>query len=578
MNRTTSLLSRFLLLLLLAVGPAGIAVAAATSTNRSAFSLTGNYLAGSQALFDLRTEEAADYMRQALIDGWDNPYVVERGFVAYAANGDIEDAAQTARRLLELDANNDLARLVIATEAVKRRSYDSAIRELAQIGTDNFAGITGGILRAWAFAGDGKADEATAQLDRIGRNGLGDFLVFHRALMADLSGRSDEAIEYARQAYEVEPYVARIVEAYTRMLGNAGRFDEAEDVLERYAAEGLAHPLVTLVADSIEDRRRPGLFAPSVQDGAAEMFHGIGVALARDGSSDLALVFLRLGLYLNPDADVIALVLGQILDGAGEHQAANAIYEGVSEASPLKPTAIVRVAENLDAMGDRDEALRRLTNIVQANPDDLDALSVLGDLQRTAERYADAAATYTRALELAPGDTPGDWRFYYVRGIAYERNQEWPKAEADFQRALELRPDQPQVLNYLGYSWVDKGINLVPALEMIEKAVAAAPNDGYIVDSLGWAFFRLGRYEEAVETLERAVQLRPNDPEINDHLGDAYWRAGRQLEARFQWKVAADVDDEGNVTKRVQPKLANGLEPLPKAAEPDPGSTPVAAN
>ena len=576
MNTTMSLLTRVLLVLVLALG-AGTATAATTS-NRSSVGLTGNYLAGSQALFDLHTEEAAAFMRQALIDGWDNPYVVERGFVAYAANGDIEDAARTAQRLLELDPNNDLARLVIATEAVKRRSYGAAIDELEQVGNDNFAGITGGILRAWAFTGDGQTAAAVAQLDRIGRNGLGDFLVFHRALMADISGRSDEAIGFARQAYEVEPFVARIVEAYTRMLGNAGRFDEAEDVLERYAAEGLSHPLVTLVSEAVEHRRRPGLFATDVQAGAAEMFHGIGVALARDGSSDLSLVFLRLGLYLNPDADVIALVLGQILDGAGEHEAANAIYEGIAETSPLKPTAIVRVAENLDAMGDREEALRRLANIVRANPDDLDALSVLGDLQRTAEQYAEAAATYTKALELSAGDTPSDWRFYYVRGIAYERNDEWPKAEADFKRALELRPDQPQVLNYLGYSWVDKGIHLVPALEMIETAVAAAPNDGYIVDSLGWAFYKLGRYDEAVETLERAVQLRPNDPEINDHLGDAYWRAGRQLEARFQWKVAADVDEEGNVLERVQPKLANGLDPLPDAAKPDRvvGSAPAA--
>jgi tetratricopeptide (TPR) repeat protein len=574
---TSRQLSRFLLLLLLTLGLA--AGATASSSGRSP-GLTGNYLAGSQALFDLRTEEAARFMRQALIEGWDNPFVVERGFIAYAANGDIEDAAATGRRLLELDPNNDLARLVIATEAVKRRSYDTAIRELEQVGTDNFAGITGGILRAWAFTGNDQVDEATAELDRIGRNGLDDFLVFHRALMADVSGRDNEAIEFARKSYEVEPFVARIVEAYARMLGNAGRFDEAEEVLERYAAEGLVHPLVTIVADAVDKRRRPGLFAPSVQAGAAEMFHGIGVALARDGSSDLALVFLRLGLYLNPEADVIALVLGQILDGAGEHQAANAVYDRVAPDSPLKPTATVRVAENLEAMGKRDEALRRLANIVQANPEDLDALSVLGDLQRTAERYADAAATYTRALELAPGDSPSDWRFYYVRGIAYERNKEWPKAEADFKRALQLRPDQPQVLNYLGYSWVDKGMNLEEALEMIEAAVAAAPNDGYIVDSLGWAFYKLGRFEEAVETLERAVQLRSDDPEINDHLGDAYWRAGRRLEARFQWKVAADVDKEGNVAERVQPKLANGLDPLPEVAKPDPvvGSAPAAVH
>jgi Flp pilus assembly protein TadD len=288
----------------------------------------------------------------------------------------------------------------------------------------------------------------------------------------------------------------------------------------------------------------------------------------------VALVFLRLGHYLDRSADVIALVIGQLLDRAGEHEAANAVYDGIPATSPLKPTAVVRVAENLDSMGDRDEALRRLSNIVKANPEDLEALSVLGDLQRTAQRYAEAAETYTAALALTPGDQPADWRFYYVRGIAYERNKEWPKAEADFKKALELRPNQPQVLNYLGYSWVDQGVNLEPALEMIEKAVEQAPNDGYIVDSLGWAFYRLGRFDEAVQALEKAVRLRPNDPEINDHLGDAYWRADRRLEARFQWSIAAYVDEEdGSVKARAQAKLARGLEPVPEIVHGD-----IAAN
>jgi tetratricopeptide (TPR) repeat protein len=410
-------------------------------------------------------------------------------------------------------------------------------------------------------------------LNGIGEAGLEDFLVFHRALIDDVAGHGAEAIETAKRAWESDPFVARIVEAYARMLGNAGRFDEAAEVIEKFENEGLTHPLVDAVEEAIDAKRRPGLFAPNVQAGAAEMFHGVGVALARDGSADVALVFLRLGHYLDPGADVIALVVGQLLDGAGEHEAANVVYDRVPATSPMKPTAVVRVAENLDALGDREEALRRLGNIVRANPEDLEAISVLGDLQRTAEQYAEAAQSYTRALELTPGDPPGDWRFYYVRGIAYERNKEWPKAEADFLKALELRPDQPQVLNYLGYSWVDQGMNLQRALQMIEKAVEQAPNDGYIIDSLGWAFYRLGRFDEAVQTLEQAVQLRPNDPEINDHLGDAYWRAGRMLEARFQWSIAADVDDDGNVKERVQAKLANGLEPVPEIA---PGE--VAAN
>jgi len=377
--------------------------------------------------------------------------------------------------------------------------------------------------------------------------------------MAEAAGDTEEAITLAGQAFEREPYVARIAEVYARILANAGRFEEALDVIGAFEGQGLSHPVVTIVKEQVEAGQRPGIFAANVQVGAAEMFHGIGVALSRDGSLDLALVFLRMGLYLDPSADVIALAVGQLLDSAGQHEAASTIYEAVPATSPMKPTAVVRVAQNLDAKGDRSEALRRLNNIVASRPGDLDAVSVLGDLLRYDDQYSKAAEAYTKALELTGGESPADWRFYYVRGIAYERDKQWPKAESDFLKALELNPDQPAVLNYLGYSWIDQDMNLEPALEMIEKAVEAQPQDGYIVDSLGWAFYKLDRIDEAVKTLERAVLLRPNDAEINDHLGDAYWKAGRELEARFQWNVAASVDEEGNVKERTALKLADGL-------------------
>jgi Flp pilus assembly protein TadD len=552
--------------LLASVMTLGSAVALESSSYIPVFgqTATGSYLAGRQALADLRTQEAATYFRTAAEEDWDNPVVVERSFIAYAANGDIKDAARVARHLLELSAPNDLASLIIGTEAVKQERYGDAIDYLEEMGGDTFAGITGGILRAWALIGEGRTDEANEVLDEIGQGGLEDFLVFHRAVMADVAGDSARAMDLAKKAWETDPYVARIVEAYARILGNAGRFEEAEEVIAQFDARGLNHPLVAAVKSRIDQKQRPGVFAADIQAGAAEMFHSVGVALAREGSPEISAVFLRLGMYLDTNADVIDLVYGQLLDGAGQHQAANAVYDAIPPNSPMKPMAIVRAAENLDALGDRDEALRRLGNIVQTNPNDLDALSVLGDMQRSAQLYSEAAETYTKAIEVAGGDAPGDWRYYYVRGISYERNKEWPKAEVDFKRALELNPDQPQVLNYLGYSWVDQGINLLPALEMIEKAVAAAPNDGYIIDSLGWAFYRLGRFEEAVEQLELAVRLRSTDPEINDHLGDAYWRTGRELEARFQWNIAAAVDEEGNVKERVAEKLANGLPPLEK--------------
>jgi tetratricopeptide (TPR) repeat protein len=537
-------------------------------------SATGAYMAGQQALKDLRTDEAARYFADAAQADWDNPILVERAFVALATDGQIGRAASTARRMLELDARNELAELVVATEALKERRYGAAARQLATISQDTFSGITAGILRAWALVGDNRSDEAQALMEELGANGLEDFLVFHRALMAEAAGDDELAIELAARAFEAEPYVARMAEVYARMLANRGDFDAARDVLDAFEAEGLTHPIIETVREAVEAERRPGVFAANVQIGAAEMFHGIGVALSRDGSADLALVFLRLGVYLDPGADVISMALGQLLDGAGQHESANAIYDAIPATSALKPMAVVRVAQNLDATGDRAEAIRRLKNIVATQPDDLDAVSVLGDLLRYDEDYLAAAEAYGQALAITGGESPADWRFYYVRGIAYERAKQWPDAEADFLKALDLNPDQPQVLNYLGYSWVDQGINLEPALEMIEKAVERAPNDGYIIDSLGWAFYRLGRYDEAVQALEQAVQLRPNDPEINDHLGDAYWRAGRRLEARFQWSIAIDVDEEdGNVKARAQAKLASGLEPVPEIA---PGE--VAAN
>ena len=524
-------------------------------------SVSGAYMAGQQAIKDLRTDEAARYFNDAAQADWDNAILVERAFVALAADGQIAKAANTARRMLELDPTNQLAELVVASEALKERRFSAAVRRLDNVSEDSFSGITAGLLRAWALVGDGRAGEAEALMTRLGALGLEDFLVFHRALMNEAAGNADEALALAQRAYDVEPYVARVAEVYARMLANSGDFDAARDVLDAFEAQGLSHAVIRTVREAVDAGRRPGVFTTSVQVGAAEMFHGIGVALSRDGSMDLALVFLQLGVYLDPSSDVIALALGQLLDTTGQHEMANAVYDAIPARSPLKPTAVVRIAQNLDSMGDRPEALRRLGNIVASTPDDLDAVSVLGDLLRYDEQYLEAADAYTDAIAITGGESPADWRFYYVRGIAYERAGEWPKAEADFKRALELNPDQPQVLNYLGYSWIDMDMHLDEALEMIETAVEAQPMDGYIIDSLGWAFYKLGRLDEAVETLERAVMLLPSDPEINDHLGDAYWKAGRRLEARFQWNIARSVDTTGNVVERAQAKLADGLTP-----------------
>ncbi|WP_421760686.1 tetratricopeptide repeat protein [Devosia sp.] len=564
MTQTARLLTGAILALTLSTSVV-MALDSSEAMPLSTISATGNFLAGRQALQDLRTGDAAELFNAAAQADWDNPVTVERSFMAFAANGQIEDAARVATHLIELTGPNDMASLVIGTEALKQRRYAAAAKALEKAGGDTFAGVTGGIIRAWALSAEGQDAESSKLLDTLGQGGLEDFLVFHRALMADVAGRSSEALDFAKKAYEGDPNVVRVVEAYTRMLGNAGRFDEAEAVIAKFDATGLDHPLIDAVKASIDLKQRPGVFATNVQAGAAEVFNSMGVALGRESAPEITAVFLQLGMYLDPNADAIDLVYGQLLDEAGQHDEANDVYNHIASTSVMKPMAVVRVAENLAALGDRDKALTQLASIVSSSPKDVDALSVLGDMQRAAEKFDDAADSYSKALAIVGGESPADWRFYYVRGISYERGKHWDKAEADFKKALVLNPDQPQVLNYLGYSWVDKGINLIPALDMIQKAVDASPNDGYIVDSLGWAYYRLGRFAEAVTTLEKAVQMRSTDPEINDHLGDAYWRAGRELEARFQWNIASAVDEpDGAVRARVKLKLAGGLDAVPQ--------------
>ncbi|HHG91303.1 MAG TPA: tetratricopeptide repeat protein [Devosia sp.] len=543
----------------LALVPVASALSQSDSPGFGLPSPSGSFLAGQEALNTLGVNMAAQAFLDATQTQWESPEIIERAFASLAAAGRIDEAESLARHLLELQPGNNLAKLLVATVALKERRYTSTIRQMETLGLDSFIDISGLLVEAWAYLGQSDLKAAFAVLERLEGNGLENFLIFHKALMADFAG-DKQAIELAEKAYEADPFISRSVEVYARVLGNAGRFAEALEVLDAYEREGLSHPSLIPVRADIEAGRLPGKYATNVAAGAAELYHGIGAALARDGASDIAMVFLQLGLYLNPKSDNIALAIGDLFDSAGRFELANQAYASIRDGSPFKSGAAVLMAANLDNLGDRDGAIAELGAIVKAEPDNVEALTALGDLLRSDEQYSRAIQAYTRIIGIVGGEHPRDWRYFYVRGIAYERNGEWEAAESDFLRALELNPDQPQVLNYLGYSWVDQGVNLEPALTMIEKAVKANPRDGYIVDSLGWAIYKMGRYEDAVRILEEAVRLLPNDPEINDHLGDAYWYAGRKREARFQWTIARSVDRRGVVTERVIPKLENGLD------------------
>jgi tetratricopeptide (TPR) repeat protein len=296
-----------------------------------------------------------------------------------------------------------------------------------------------------------------------------------------------------------------------------------------------------------------------VQAGASEALYGLGASLGRRGGEDHGLVYLQRSRYLVPSHPLALLSLADLYEALKKPELAIKVYERVPGNSPLHRNAAIQMAGNLDQLERTDEAKKHLTTLIAEHPDDMEAIVALGNIQRAHKEFKECGDVYSKGIAQLKNPVKANWVIFYFRGICYERSKQWPLAEADLKKALELFPEQPHVLNYLGYSWIDQGIKLDEGMEMIKRAVAQRPDDGYIVDSLGWAYYRIGNYEEATKQLERAIELKPEDPTINDHLGDAYWRIGRTLEAKFQWAHARDLKPDPDELPKIQEKLANGL-------------------
>ena len=296
------------------------------------------------------------------------------------------------------------------------------------------------------------------------------------------------------------------------------------------------------------------------QDGVAEVFYTMASVLQGEAEDGYTLIHARVTAWLRPDHTEARLMAAGLLESLGQHGLAGEAYAAIPADDPSYHVAEIGRAETLIAEGKVDAALEVLTALTKSHGTLFEVQAALGDAFRRQERFAESIAPYTAAIALVPDAQPRHWSLYFSRGISLERTGDFPAAEADFRKALALNPDQPQVLNYLGYSFVDRGVNLPEALGMIERAVAAQPEAGYIIDSLAWALFRLGRYAEAVEPMERASLLEPVDPVVTDHLGDVYWAVGRKLEARFQWHRALSFAPEEKDAKRIRRKLEVGLD------------------
>ena len=522
----------------------------------------GNYLSALVASADRDTLAAEVYYREALRADPRNPDLLERAFAAALSNGDEPSANSLGERLLMRDQNNNLARLAIAVHDIEQGQFATARAHLASADATRVRDVTTALLSAWCYAGQSDLHHALDALDRIHDRSVLAFRDYHAGLIAGLLGNSAEAARRLKSAYDNDKNSLRFADAYARVLAAEGDLAGATKVYEDFSTVIPHHPLIERALADLKTNHALDPLVLSAKDGAAEALYGLGSAGSRQGDELPALVYLRLSLYLRPSSDLTAVTLASLFEQLKQGDQVIAAYQLVPSSSPLKMGADIQIALELDSMGKNNEAKRRLMEIVAARPHDVEALSSLAELQRSAKKYVEAAATYDQAIAAVGIPQRDNWMLFYFRGICYERSKQWPKAEADFKKALELNPDQPLVLNYLGYSWIDQGLNLEEAFKMLRRAVELRPNDGYIVDSLGWAHFKLGQYAEATETLEKAINLKPADPVLNDHLGDAYWRVNRRIEAHFQWNHARDMGPDPEDLPAILKKIEVGLPDL----------------
>ncbi len=544
---------------------AALAAIQTGATPSAASEAPGAYLAARQAGYDKDYAAAAEYFTKALIKDPSNPASLESVVGAQIALGRIDRALPVARKIEADGLLSQISHMVLIADEVRREAYDDLFLRFEK---DRGIGeLADGLISAWAHLGKGDMREAIRLFDEVAeQRGLRSFAIYHKALAlasvgdfeaADqiFSGKSDGPMQRTRRG----------VLAWAEILSQLERNNGAIALIDDAFGTDFDPEIAQLRALLESGERVPFTRISGATDGVAEVYYSLGRALLADTSEDYALLYSRIAESLSPDHVDALMMSAELLESLERYDLATETYKRVPRDHPTFSAAEMGRAESLRRADKTDAAVEVLEQLSESNPDLALVHVSAGDLYRQLERFADAVEAYNRAVDLYAAHGSEQWFVHYARAISYERLGDWENAEADFRKALELNPEQPQVLNYLGYSLVEKQVKLDEALDMIERAVARQPNSGYIVDSLGWGLYRLGRYDEAIGHMERAAELIPIDPVVNDHLGDVLWAVGRITEARFQWRRALSLVDEDKPSPDISPdrirrKLEVGLD------------------
>jgi len=538
---------------------------------RSAQSFAGAVLAGRTAEADRDLDTAIVLYRKALGFEPTNADLKQRLMVLLFHNGMFDEGIAIAEDLQNDPLLENVSRMALGIDAIRQREYTRAQNLLDYDGISQLDRLIYGLLLAWAHTGDSDTDTALAMIDGLrGPDWYDIFKIFHRAAIEEMDGELTKARRLYTELVTDQNAAAAAPDTYMRaamalaaMEARAGNRQKALDAIATAKMVATDYAPLTALRKRIEAEDPPDAEIRNPAQGGAAVLYTVGSALNRSGAEDYVSLYLNFARALDPENAATLTLLGNLAETLGKPETAIAIYREVPDDSVMHRLSQMQLGLNLADLERTEEAKTLVKQLIDEDPQDMRAYVAYGSVLSRAQSYREMADNYDAAVTVV-GPLPDEthWNIFFQRGIAYERLKEWEKAEPNLKKALELSPEQPQVMNYLGYSWIDMNIHLDDGMELIREAVRLRPNDGYIIDSLGWAYYRLGEYDKAVTELERAVAIRPGDPTINDHLGDAYWRAGRRLEARYQWRRVLTMEPDLAEVPKIERKIDQGLPAL----------------
>ena len=550
---------------------AAVAVALAPAAGEAglpeATSSLGSYLAVRHARRNNDSAAVLHFIVRVLEEDPANPDLLNRALMAALAERDMGAAEGYAERLLAVDDEAAMAGMALAVAALGRGERAAALAHLDAMLPAGLNRYLVPLLRAWAMVGGDDGDPLEALAPLSDSSAFASTHDFHKGLIGEILGRPRIAENgYAGALSSQRGGSLRVVLAAGGFYHRTGRVDEARAIYDAFLDENPDTTFLDEVYRRLDGGDPPALLITDGAGGIAEVFYGIAASLSQENALEPALIYAQMALHLQPGMAAALMLLGDILAAVERYEDAVRAYTGDTDSPALGWALRLRTATALAQLERIDEAAEQLRMMARERPERSGPLVTLGDMLRSRKRWRDAVEAYDQALARIPTLEQRHWTLLYARGISLERSEQWPRAEADFLQALDLEPDQPLVLNYLGYSWVEKGLYLDRARAMIQTAVDQRPNDGYIVDSLGWVLYQLGDFAGAAHHLERAAELRPGDPVILDHYGDGLWRIGRRQEARFQWRRALSFEPEPEAAETIRLKLENGLVSEPAEA------------